>query len=210
MPLRRARDLTDTQLRHLLLASLHPTVAVDAWGADRETLVEMASSNGIDVLSKAQLEEVGPAQRGVDPQTAKFEKQPAARRSDLQSPLARGLDAAHHDAHVQPLFRKGRCSSDGRFAGGGRRLSAGEYDGELADGAGGGFEQGGRGGRCAVLERPVLERPVLERRSWSVWERLLCVIAGAHVDGRGRGGLGLVAKLGAPDVERLYRSSGGA
>lgn len=93
MPLRRARDLTDTQLRHLLLASLHPTVAVDAWGADRETLVEMASSNGIDVLSKAQLEEVGPAQRGVDPQTAKFEKQLAARRRHMQAQRSVGLGA---------------------------------------------------------------------------------------------------------------------
>ena len=56
-------ELTDQQLRHLLIAKLHPTVGVAAWGADRGEMLEMAREAGIEILSKADLEEVGPAVR---------------------------------------------------------------------------------------------------------------------------------------------------
>ena len=56
-------ELTDQQLRHLLIAKLNPTAGVEAWGADRATMLEMAQEHGIENLSKADLEEVGPAVR---------------------------------------------------------------------------------------------------------------------------------------------------
>ena len=90
-PQRRVADLTDNQLRHLLLTRLHPTVGVDAWGADRETLLEMALSNGIDYLSAADIEEVGPPQLETSAETRKFEKQVAARMKRIRERPSAGL-----------------------------------------------------------------------------------------------------------------------
>ena len=66
----RASDLTNAQLRHLLLVRLHASVGVDAWGASREELLALAKEGGVDYLSTADLEEVGPAERQS---TAKYE-----------------------------------------------------------------------------------------------------------------------------------------
>ena len=60
-PPRVASDLTTPQLRHLLIAKLPATVGVEAWGADRETLLEIAQENGVHYLSMADIDEVGPA-----------------------------------------------------------------------------------------------------------------------------------------------------
>ena len=58
-PPRVVGDLSTSQLRFLLLSKLPPQVGVEAWGADRNTLLEMASENGVQQLSKADIEEVG-------------------------------------------------------------------------------------------------------------------------------------------------------
>lgn len=57
---RTVSDLSTLQLRDFLLTRLHATAAVDAWGADREGLLEIAAENGFHELTPSDLEEIGP------------------------------------------------------------------------------------------------------------------------------------------------------
>jgi hypothetical protein len=66
-------DLSDDQLRHLILVKLSADEGVNAWGANRAELMELASKNGIWRLNQEDLQEVGPAEENQD--TARFRKQ---------------------------------------------------------------------------------------------------------------------------------------
>ena len=58
-------ELSTKQLRHLVLAKLPPVVSVEAWGADRAALLQICADANMYTVSKADLEEVGPAERSA-------------------------------------------------------------------------------------------------------------------------------------------------
>ena len=51
-------DLSTPQLRHLLLAKLHPSAGVAAFGADRHELLSLAAEHEVHTLSPADVDEV--------------------------------------------------------------------------------------------------------------------------------------------------------
>ena len=53
-------DLSTSQLRTYLLSKLHPTIGVNAFGATRKELLEMADENELYVLSAMDIEDLGP------------------------------------------------------------------------------------------------------------------------------------------------------
>jgi hypothetical protein len=91
-------DLPTSQLRHLLLTRLHANVGVEAWGADRNRLLEIATDNGLHELSPRDLEEIGP----IQPATARTERDP---EREMRKRLARSQAAARRveqrNAHLK-------------------------------------------------------------------------------------------------------------
>ena len=85
----KVQHLTTAQLRNLLLIKLPMGVGVNAWGASREELLEMAAENGIDALTEDDMDEIGPAM----PEKTKANKSAEDTRFELEKRMNRARQA---------------------------------------------------------------------------------------------------------------------